>query len=145
MSRILSYFALLEKVVTRTAEIFVDENDIIHLVILEGIHLDYYDALDNSLVLRNLSKNKRALKLIDARANYSIDKKARTFIASKELKEKTMARAILVNSTVKKILTNFYLHLNEPEVPAKIFTDYNEAYNWLLIQGIRNGKYKEQP
>jgi len=132
----------IEKVVTRTAEIFSDENDIIHIIILEGARIDYYDALDNSLVIRSLSENKKILKLIDARCKWSIDKKAKQFIAKKEIAEKTIARAILVNTLVKKILLSFYLVLNKSKVPVKTFTDYNAAYNWLLIKGIKEGKYQ---
>jgi len=139
---IFHYFAQLKKIVTRTAEIFSDENDIIHIIILEGVRMDYYDALDNSLVIRSLSQNKKTLKLIDARCNWSIDKKAKQFIAKKEIAEKTIARAILVNTSVKKILSNFYLGLNKPEVPVKTFTDYKVAYSWLLIKGIKEGKYR---
>ena len=99
--------------------------------------MDYYDALDHYLVIKNLSGNEPVLKLIDSRADWSIQAKARRFLAGKEVKEKTIARAVVQYSTIKSVLLNFFNEMNKPEVPTKIFTDYDEAYAWLM-------KMKEQ-
>jgi hypothetical protein len=117
---------------TRTATIYVDENDIMHIEMHEGIKLDYEDALDNYLVMKNLSDNKPVLKLLDSRNNWKVDAKAREFITSKEVRENTKARAVVKNSFVSIILAGLFAKLNAPKVPTKVFTDYDEAYKWLL-------------
>jgi hypothetical protein len=122
----------LKKLKTNTATFYKDENDIIHVVLHEGVSLDYYDALDHYLVIKNLSGNAPVLKLIDGRCGWSIQSKARKFLAGKEVKEKTIARAIVQGSSIKKVLVNFFTELNKPEVPTRMFTDYDEAYAWLL-------------
>ena len=30
------------------------------------------------------------------------------------------------------MLINFFNDMNKPEVPTKMFTDYDEAYAWLM-------------
>ena len=117
---------------TRTAKIFKDENSVLHFVMIEGVHLDYEDAIDNALVIKKLTNGKPTLKLVDARANWTIDAKAQTFIRSNEVKDLTIARAVVKNSIFDAILTNFFTKLNRPRVPTKIFTNYEEAYKWLL-------------
>jgi hypothetical protein len=117
---------------TRTATIYVDENDIMHIEMHEGIKLDYEDALDNYLVMKNLSGNRPMLKLVDSRNNWRVDARAREFITSKEVLENTIARAVIKNSFISIILAGLFAKLNAPKVPTKVFTDYDEAYEWLL-------------
>lgn len=120
------------KTKTRAATIFMDENDILHIVPHEGVHVDYEDILDIYLVIKRVTKNKPVLKLIESARNWSLDKKARNFIASKDIKEKTIARAIIKNSLINTVLLSFFLKLNRSKVPTKAFTKYDDAYKWLL-------------
>lgn len=130
----------MKRVKTRTARIIVDENDIVIIKILEGIEMDLGDAADNFLVVKHLTEGMRCLKLIDARVNWSIDRKAQSFLAGKDVKERTRARAIVINSSVKKLLLNFFHSMNVIQAPTKVFTDYDEAYKWLLSYNYIPGK-----
>lgn len=123
---------MVKRTKTRTATIYMDENGILNVQMHEGIHLDYEDALDNFLVMRTLSGNKPALKLIDARNKWTMDKKAGEFIRSKDAKENTIARAVVKSSLFSKVLSSFFSRLHAPDVPVKIFTNYDEAYAWLM-------------
>jgi hypothetical protein len=138
LERILKTFAKVNPVITRTATIFVDENDIINITMHKNVHVDYEDVLDNLLVIRNLSGNKRVLKLIDSRLNWTIDKKAKKYIETSDVKNKTLARAVLKGSVLNKLVSNLFMNLNEPQIPTKVFTNLDEAYNWLL-------KFKSEP
>lgn len=104
----------------------------------KNVHVDYEDVLDNLLVIRNLSGNKRVLKLIDSRLNWTIDKKAKKYIETSDVKNKTLARAVLKGSVLNKLVSNLFMNLNEPQIPTKVFTNLDEAYNWLL-------KFKSEP
>lgn len=117
------------KVTTRTATIYLDKNKILHIEMIDGIWLDYEDAIDNALVIKRLT-GKKVLKLIDARANFGIDKRARVFINQID-KKQTIARAVIKGSSFGKLLLMFFTSLSKPATPTKIFTDYDEAYSWL--------------
>lgn len=121
----------MEKIVTRTAEIFKDDDGIIHIRILNGVCIDMEDAIDNFLVVRNLSQEKRVVKLIDGRADWSIDIAARKFIAGKVVQGKTIARAVVLKSLFKRAICNYFIRLHRIKSPTKIFTDYDAAINWL--------------
>jgi hypothetical protein len=101
------------------------------MIMLDGIQLDYEDALDNALVIKRLTGGKQVLKLIDARNGFSMDKKARDFIKGVDLKQ-TLARAVVVNSDLNKLVANFFTRLSKPKVPTRLFTDIDSAYEWLL-------------
>ncbi|MBC7865063.1 MAG: hypothetical protein IAF38_18965 [Bacteroidia bacterium] len=117
---------------TRTAEIFKDENDIVHITLLDGTKMDFMDAVENCLLVRNLSKGGKVLKFVDARSNWGANKMAKDFISSKVIIEKTIAYAILVKPSTKKNILNFFDRIMKSEVPSKMFTDEQTAYNWLM-------------
>ncbi len=98
---------------------------------LEGVRLDLEDAVDNALVIKNLSEGTKVLKLIDARVSFSMDRKAREFVKSVDLKQ-TIARAVVKGSTISILLLKFFTGISKPKIPTKIFSDYDEAYKWLL-------------
>lgn len=43
----------------------------------------------------------------------------------------TLADAFVIHSTAQRILANFYLNINKPVLPTKMFTNIVEAEKWL--------------
>lgn len=66
----------------------------------------------------------------DIRGMRRADKEARDFLA-KEGSSYTKAVAIIVDSPMTKIIGNFYLGLNKPTAPTKMFTEKQEALEYL--------------
>jgi hypothetical protein len=66
----------------------------------------------------------------DIRGMKKADKAARDFLA-KEGSSYTKGVAIIVDSPMTKIIGNFYLGLNKPTTPTKMFTDKQEALAFL--------------
>ncbi|MCX6175173.1 MAG: STAS/SEC14 domain-containing protein [Ignavibacteriales bacterium] len=69
--------------------------------------------------------------LVDVRQQKSISREARHFYSSKEVTDNVTALAFLVESTTSKVLANFFLGLNKPPYPTKLFTNEDEAIEWL--------------
>ncbi len=59
------------------------------------------------------------------------DQSARKYLATDEANQGIIAGAVLVSSHVMKVLANFYLNINKPNVPAKLFTDRENAISWV--------------
>ncbi len=118
--------------ITRTAEIGRDSLGFIRIRILPGSVLDDADAIDNFLVIKNLSDNQKQLKLIDVRGNSSMTKKAKEVSRKNISPANTIARAYLTDSFLSKLLYDFLQKFTTPEVPQKFFTDEKEAIEWLL-------------
>lgn len=66
----------------------------------------------------------------DIRGMKRADKAARDFLAQ-EGSSYTKVVAIVVDSPMTKIIGNFYLGLNKPTTPTKMFTDKQEALDYL--------------
>ena len=117
---------------TRTSTIFKDENGIIIITMKNCGRIDEYDVVDYHLVMRHISEGKAVLKLLDTRANWSMDKKAKERSKLADCPELTIARAVVVSSFIKATLFRFLNELGKKEVPQKFFISKEEAYQWLL-------------
>lgn len=71
------------------------------------------------------------LCLIDMRGLKSVTKDAREYLADEGSKCIT-AGALLIGSALTRTIGNIFLSLNKPPVPTKLFTDVQEAKEWLM-------------
>ncbi|MES2285296.1 MAG: hypothetical protein V4547_06365 [Bacteroidota bacterium] len=62
----------------------------------------------------------------------SSTKAARDFFASETGCEGISATAVIINSPVGSIIGNFYILINKPLRPVKLFTDKLKAKKWLV-------------
>ncbi len=90
------------------------------------------DARENSVVVNSFFVDEKFPLLIDARGIKSITREARSFFTTNGRETNTMAFAILIDSSVSKVVGNFFLGINKPAVPTKLFTNEKEAAKWLL-------------
>ena len=114
------------------ATIFKDKNGIIIITMKDHRKLDQYDVININLAIRHKTDGKPALKLLDARANWSMDKKAKERAKLEHSASVTKARAIVVSNSIKAVLINYLYRFSKFEYHQHIFTDYDEAYRWLL-------------
>ena len=86
------------------------------------------EALD---AFKIISEGKKIPLLVDNRQQKSISREARMFYSGKEFTDQLTALAFVVESTISKVLANFYLGLNKPPYPTRLFTKEDEAIKWL--------------
>jgi hypothetical protein len=60
-----------------------------------------------------------------------LTKETRDFLASEEGCEGIAALAILINSSIGSMIGNFWIKINKPLRPTKLFTEEGEAKKWL--------------
>jgi len=107
------------------------EDDIVFGEYLPNVQLTL-EAVKTSIEARiEFTKGKPHLFLCDLTPVKSATKEARDF-SSKDIGiQGITAGALIVNSSVSKIIGNFFLSINKPSAPAKLFTDKAEALKWL--------------
>jgi hypothetical protein len=116
------------------ATIFRDKNGIVIITMKDHGKLDEYDVMNINLSIRHKTGGEPALKLVDARANWSLDKKAKERAKLESSAAVTKARAIVVSNSIKAALFKFLQSFNKQGYPQQIFTDWDEAYAWLIQQ-----------
>ena len=115
---------------------WLDKDGIFRTKILPVVEIDIEDITDNMLVTRTMTGNKPHLKMFDSRTNWKMTSEAQAYFKVEDKPERTIARAILVNSAADKLIKSFLLKLYKPSVPLKFFTSEAEAVTWLL--GFKN-------
>lgn len=99
---------------------------------LDAVDVDEYDIFDLNLIIRHLSNNKPALKLLDSRNSWTISPKAKKVATKESTLNKTTARAIVVSNKLKSGVFSFIKKFESKKYPQKYFTDIDEAGQWLL-------------
>ncbi len=77
--------------------------------------------------------------LTDIRDMPPHNKDVRDYFAS-DPENSASANAILVSSSISRILANFFLSINRPNIPTRIFTDQAKAAKWLEMFPIKQRK-----
>ena len=114
------------------ATIFKDTSGIIIITMKNYRKLDQYDVININLAIRHKADGKRALKLLDARASWSMDKKAKEQAKIEHSASVTKARAIVVSNSITVAFMKFLDSFSKNDYPQKIFSDYDKAYKWLM-------------
>ena len=87
------------------------------------------DAKENSVAVNSFELNSYPL-IIDTTQIKSITKEARDYFSMKGRDSKVNGLAIIIKSPLSKIIANFFMGLNKPIVPVKLFTNENDAIDW---------------
>lgn len=114
------------------ATVFKDKNGIIIITMKDYRKLDQYDVININLAIRHKANGMPALKQFDARAKWSMDKKAKERAKLEQDSSVTKARAIVVSNLVTATLLKFLESFSAHKHMQKVFLEYNDAYDWLL-------------
>ncbi len=104
---------------------------IVRTVVKPGAEITIKEAIENTELVRSVSRDSIRPLLVDTRNIRSISKEARDHFAMKGRKGGVNSIAMLTSSSVSKIIGNFFLGLNKPTVPTRLFLQENEAVKWL--------------
>jgi hypothetical protein len=116
---------------TRTMTIRLAEDGIVHVKILPDAEMTLADAKAGNELAWELSMGKRRPRFCDYTEIRSQDSECRAYYASRETAATCLACAILIGSPVSRVIGNFYLGLNRPFTPTRLFTSTDDALEWL--------------
>jgi len=104
------------------------EPRIIKVCPAEGIDIELTDAQEMIRAAVDLANGDTYVTIFDARTVASISKEARDAFA---VSPKRIAAAILTNSIANRLVGNFFIKNHKPIYPTRIFSDVDEALNWV--------------
>lgn len=87
-------------------------------------------ALENTKAVEQFFYGKKFPLIVDIREIKSISKEARDHFSMKDRKSAVSSIAIIINSQLSRIIGNFFMGLNKPAVPVKLFSSELEAVKW---------------
>jgi len=89
------------------------------------------ENIDAQERIRDSINKEKTRVIIDMTAVFEISKKARDYFANERTASIQRATALLIGSAVSRIIGNFFLGLNKPITPTRLFTDPHDAIKWL--------------
>ena len=106
------------------------ENNIIRVKAKYNAEVKIDDAKENSQVVNELTNGQKLPLLVDITELKSITKEAREWFSNRGRESNIIAIAMLIKSPVSTIIGNFYIGLNKPRVPTKLFHNEGKALKW---------------
>ncbi len=110
---------------------WMGEDGIARTSVKPNIDIVLEHAVENSAVVTSFFKEKKFPILIDARNIKSMSYEARHHFSAHGRETKTNAFGIIIGSPISRVLGNFYLGINKPAVPTKLFDNEEDATKWL--------------
>ncbi len=104
-------------------------------------------AIENHKIIAELAGGIRRPFLIDMTDVKAMSHAARDYYAGPEPPKAITAVAILTTSSIGKMVANLFLSLTKPVLPTKMFTDFEEAKNWLMqfVQADKSAVMQGEP
>jgi hypothetical protein len=107
------------------------EDGIIEIEVFNEPEVTVQDIIEGTDYIMEIVAEKKFPVLFIAQ-KYSIPtKETREYMAKKKSLPYSLADAFVLTSLPQKLLGNFYLKVNKPHRPTKMFTNQKEAVNWL--------------
>jgi hypothetical protein len=75
---------------------------------------------------------------MDVRNVKGVTKEVRAFAKTDDALRNHEAFALIVGSTLLRLRASFFLGINKPKIPIKLFEDKVTAKKWLLDSFIKN-------
>ena len=122
------------RVETSTQKLYWDsENEIVWGQLFadqltEELAKENIDAQEN---IRDGVNKAKTRVLIDMTAVTAISKQARDYFANERTASIQRATALLIGTPVSRVIGNFFMGLNKPISPTRLFTDPRKAIQWL--------------
>jgi hypothetical protein len=88
-------------------------------------------ARENSVVVNSLIKDKKFPLMVDVRDINSITREAREFFTTRGRETNINSMAVIIRSTISRVIGNFFLGIDKPAVPTRLFDNEHEAETWL--------------
>jgi hypothetical protein len=104
-------------------------------IILVTIHDDVTIDVEEMNLIREtnlkLSNGKKAIVYVDPGKYSYVTSDARKLTSSKEHSKYRKAQAFIVRNLAERIVGDFYIKVQKPSHPVKMFTNKEKALNWL--------------
>lgn len=119
---------------TRTSEYHLRADGILVQTIVLADKQTLEDAKANTAAFAELAGGRKRRLLVDMAVPYSTEPGVRAYYASEEAGRFITALGMITRSSSARIIGNFFLSINNPGYPCKMFANVEDAARWLLAQ-----------
>ena len=119
-------------------EVSIRRIGVVHAKVLHGVEIDLEKAKTYHSLVEYLTKSEKHSTVIDLSGISGITPEAREYLQKTSSDwGKTVAVALVTNTFTARILANFFLSVNKPSYPVKVFTDALDAQHWARNEYLK--------
>ena len=111
-------------------QITVGEDEIVRANVKDHVTVDLKSAIEITDTLRKISPDSPRPLLIHLGKISYISKEARDHFGEKR-QPTASAIALIAKTSLSMFIGNFYLHMNKPSLPTRLFKGEQKAIRWL--------------
>jgi len=116
------------------AHISLRSDGIIHVDYKKNVTLDVNLQVSMRKIFIRLTEGKKFHFIFSAAEGFTLTKEARENTDILDSNSPISAYGIVANNLAYKLIANFYLKVNKPKVPFKLFLTVEDAAQWLYTQ-----------
>ena len=110
---------------------WMEHDGIARTVVKPDAEIFLLDAKENTAAVETFYNGKKFPLLVDIRNIKSISTEASEHFSLKDRESVINAYAMILSSSLSRMIGNFFLSFHKPVVPVKLFNHENEALEWL--------------
>lgn len=107
------------------------EDNIIYLRMKDGAEVNMENTLEQFAAQDALTGTDTYAVLVDATHFVVMDKESRQFIARYQNPRRVATALLTRNNLPTRLLANIYMKIDRPRFPTRMFSEENEAIDWL--------------
>jgi hypothetical protein len=104
---------------------------IVRTKVKPGYDITIRDAQENSVAVNSFASDKKFPLMIDSRDIHSMTREAREFFSTRGRETNINSMAVIIRSPISRVIGNFFLGINKPAVPTRLFDNERDAALWL--------------
>ena len=120
-----------EIIKTKHYIMWLHNNGILYLIDQPNLEDKLHIAKEKMANVKKLGDGKKIPVLCDITKTKYQDKDVRDYYAGEETAKVTAACALIIDSSISNIIGNFFMGINKPKTPTRLFTAEEEAVKWL--------------
>lgn len=119
------------RIETSASIISLSDEGIIYDVSPRAVRFTMEQARESMAAYLEITGGLRSPLLVDIRQVQGIDRAARQHLTGPDGERAVSAVALLADSALTRAIGNFFIGLNRPSFPVRVFTSEEEALRWL--------------
>lgn len=123
---------LKQTIETSVSIITIHENGVGQMHFKDGIILDVPGQMEHLDALIKIANGKKMPFVVTAGKEVNITPEARNNAIIIEDISPVCATGVVVQNLAYRLIADFYLKINKPKTPYRVFTDQKAAFDWCL-------------
>ena len=116
---------------TPYSQMWIDDGGILHIRYTKKTDVTLIIAKKEIELINKICLGKKIPTLVNLNNTKSISREARQFLSGRESQKVLRSVALVVKSPIHSVMGNFFLGINKPSYPLKLFSSEEQALNWL--------------